>query len=264
MGNKNTRVPTVIPTIRLPKRFKAYDHIIISGGGPVALIFAANLMSHFQEVQLQNPPKIVICGDRWETTDDDDDDELRFSPQNRRAQVVTLQDNVVKKLPQDIQNLLREKAEVVWPNSINIALRDVEDLLLRHLQQPRFQQWITFSRAARPTPKLGDSVTSCLRNSLGAEQFQEWLDNTPETAQNPKTLVVVAEGAQSMFRRALEKSGCVQLLDVTDKPVQPGISTFEHTHTPRAPGGEVLRNFPLHLHHNSWPTKGIVGFCTAA
>ncbi|CAF1434906.1 unnamed protein product, partial [Rotaria sordida] len=117
----------------MPIKVEDHEHLIVvvSGGGPVGLTFALHLT-----MMMGKHVKIFIYEGRWIV-----DQQGRIQWQGgkqgktRRDQVVTLQDHVIKQMPEYIQQgLFQNINECVWPTSRNIPIREVEDRLLDLIQ----------------------------------------------------------------------------------------------------------------------------------
>lgn len=109
---------------------------MVSGGGPVGLIFALDCIhSHRGQIFVR------IYDSRWKQ---ERNGNILWKTQEegntRRSQVVTLQDDVIGLLPQQVADALFSQVnERVWPTSKNIPIREVEDRLLELLQTDNYK-----------------------------------------------------------------------------------------------------------------------------
>jgi hypothetical protein len=105
--------------------------VVVSGGGPVGLTFSLHLT-----MMMGKHVKIIIYEGRWFV---DSQGKTCWQSEDqgktRRDQVVTLQDHVIKQMPEYIQKGLFDKInECVWPTSRNIPIKEVEDRLFDLIQ----------------------------------------------------------------------------------------------------------------------------------
>jgi len=134
-------------------------HVVVAGGGPIGLTFAACLVDH---ARLATPPahiRITIFDHRW-TKERPIQWKKEQEKSSRRWQVVTLQSNVWSILPFSLQEALFQPGMYceVWPHGPdspqnqgfprNIHVRTIEDRLLELVQHPAFAGFVTL----RPQP----------------------------------------------------------------------------------------------------------------
>jgi len=112
-------------------------NVVVAGGGPVGLTFSLNLT-----MMMGKHVKIIIYEGRWFV---DRQNRIRWQSDEqgkiRREQIITLQDHVIEQMPEYIKNGLfpnKNINERVWPTSMNIPLREIEDRLF-DLMQPFVQ-----------------------------------------------------------------------------------------------------------------------------
>lgn len=105
-----------------------FYNIIVSGGGPCGLITTILLLTYNIPLNLLLYEKRIFKSNN----------KYFFKKENmgniRRKQVITLQNNVLMDLPTDITKLINENCIKMWPDSINIQIALLEDLLLEYIQ----------------------------------------------------------------------------------------------------------------------------------
>ncbi|KAI8901439.1 hypothetical protein BC833DRAFT_646168 [Globomyces pollinis-pini] len=121
-------------------------HIVVVGAGPAGTTFAMLLVHFFQEQNRRvnvtlYESRIIKDGAfyRWRNEKD--------VPRNRRRrQVITLQNSVLKLLPNIINEKINQSKNIeknVWRDSLNIPIMEYEDLSLELIQKEPFMGMIT-------------------------------------------------------------------------------------------------------------------------
>eukprot|EP00439_Symbiodinium_sp_Y106_P082132 s694_g21.t1 len=153
----------------------------IVGAGPVGLCLALSLAEYQMDVYLRGPPReplITVYESRW-LVPSEGGSWKRDPAVRARDQVVTVQDAAVQLFSEAVQTCF--EGERVWLHSRNVPVAEIEDKLLRKVQEAPFSKYIRIEKSARLTQK---------------EDQAEFIQGLPAD------FIVGADGAASLSRRA--------------------------------------------------------------
>jgi 2-polyprenyl-6-methoxyphenol hydroxylase-like FAD-dependent oxidoreductase len=143
--------------------------VCIVGGGPTGLASAISLAE-----KGAGKVEVHVWERRWVITEHGTVDYPADA--KRRDQVVTLQDSVTSLLsPASYQALFAGRPERVWPGSVNIQIRKVEDRFLRRCQVDEFKGLIHLHAEGITREELAEGKCGDFHVLLGTDGAASWV-----------------------------------------------------------------------------------------